>query len=512
MTNYSENLERHLSQENPVLLGAARSFEELDNIARELGLIDPDYVSAGQISWWPVISVLGTFSAGKSTFINHLLQTKIQRTGNQAVDDKFTVLSYSDDTESRTLPGIALDADPRFPFFQISKEIDQVLQGEGDRINAYLQLKTCDSPFLKGKIIIDSPGFDADPQRDTILAITKHIVDISDLVLVFFDARHPEPGAMKDTLRYLVTDTIKRHDSNKFLFILNQMDTTAREDNPEEVVAAWHRALAESGLITGRFYTIFSPDVSVPIADETLRQRYVQRRDRDWAEINSRIQQLEIERSYRILGTLERLVEEFQDVAKPEIERVFNVYRKRLVRTDWVTFLPVLGAAGYGMVEFVPLEPNLLVIAGSGVLMGLLLVWSRVHIVLNKFFAAMGAGALKKRQKNLNTRWDMVRGFRANATPWPFLRKPGLKGWSRQNEAQLSSIRQRCKESIQSLNDLYTNPSGRVDAAQLPEPPAPESEVVPSAEPEFLVESASVLPTERSVEADIPPKGEPESP
>ncbi|MGK0658024.1 dynamin family protein, partial [Methylococcus sp. S2T] len=69
---------------------------------------------------------------------------------------------------------------------------------------------------------------------------------------------------MKGTLRYLVTETIKRHDSNKFLFILNPMDTTAREDNPEEVVAAWHRALADSGLVTGRFYTIFSPDVSVP--------------------------------------------------------------------------------------------------------------------------------------------------------------------------------------------------------------------------------------------------------
>jgi GTPase SAR1 family protein len=509
MTNYSENLERHLTQENPVLLGAARSFEELDNIARELGLIDPEYASAGQISWWPVISVLGTFSAGKSTFINHLLQTKIQRTGNQAVDDKFTVLSYSDDTESRTLPGIALDADPRFPFFQISKEIDQVLQGEGDRINAYLQLKTCGSPFLKGKIIIDSPGFDADPQRDTILAITKHIIDISDLVLVFFDARHPEPGAMKDTLRYLVTETIKRHDSNKFLFILNQMDTTAREDNPEEVVAAWHRALAESGLVTGRFYTIFSPDVSVPIADETLRQRYLQRRDRDWAEINARIQQLEIERSYRILGTLERLVEEFQDVALPEIETVFKIYRKRLIRTDCATFLPVLGAAGYAMVEFVPLEPNLLVMAGSGVLAGLLLVWSRVHIVLSKIFSAFGVRALKKRQKTLNIRWDMVRGFRANASPWPFFRKPGLMGWSRRCEIQLSAIRQRCKESIQSLNDLYTNPSGRSETVRPVETVSPP-EIESAAEPVRAVPDEVEPSPEPSQE--LPARPEQESP
>jgi GTPase SAR1 family protein len=465
MTNYFENLERHLSQENPVLLGAARSFEELDEIGRQLGLIEPDYTSASQISWWPVISVLGTFSAGKSTFINHLLQAKIQRTGNQAVDDKFTVLTYSDDPEPRTLPGVALDADPRFPFFQISKEIDQVLQGEGDRINAYLQLKTCNSPFLKGKIIIDSPGFDADPQRDTVLAITQHIIDISDLVLVFFDARHPEPGAMKDTLRYLVSETIKRYDSNKFLYILNQMDTTAREDNPEEVVAAWHRALAESGLVTGRFYTIFSPDVSIPIEDETLRQRYVHRRDKDWAEINARIQQLEIERSYRILRTLERMVEEFQNVALPELQRVLQSYRRRLIRTDLATFVPALGASGYGLFQFIPPEPNTAVVFGASALMALLFLWSRLHILFNGFFAALGARTLRKRQKGLNVKWDLARAFRKNATPWPLFRRQQLAGWDEKREVQLSFIRQRCQESIQSLNDLYTNPSGRHEAA-----------------------------------------------
>ena len=57
---------------------------------------------------------------------------------------------------------------------------------------------------LRGKILIDSPGFDADAQRTSTLKITDHIIDLSDLVLVFFDARHPEPGAMSDTLAHLV--------------------------------------------------------------------------------------------------------------------------------------------------------------------------------------------------------------------------------------------------------------------------------------------------------------------
>ena len=91
------------------------------------------------------------------------------------------------------MPGLSLDADPRFPFYQISEQIEKVSAGEGDRINSYIQLKTCPSVHLRGKIF-DSPGFDADEQRDSTLRIADHIIDLSDLVLVFLDARHPEPA------------------------------------------------------------------------------------------------------------------------------------------------------------------------------------------------------------------------------------------------------------------------------------------------------------------------------
>ncbi|MCK5664741.1 MAG: dynamin family protein, partial [Thiotrichaceae bacterium] len=58
--------------------------------------------------------------------------------GNQAVDDKFTVISYSQEDRIRTLPGVALDADPRLPFYQISEEIEKVAKGEGSRIDSYI--------------------------------------------------------------------------------------------------------------------------------------------------------------------------------------------------------------------------------------------------------------------------------------------------------------------------------------------------------------------------------------
>ena len=229
-THVAEEQQRnHLQNESPLLVDAVKGFKELDRIAYRLGLLDSDHSYSTQIPWWPLVSVLGTYSAGKSTFMNSYIDYPLQDTGNQAVDDKFTVISYSNGEESRTLPGIALDADPRFPFYQMADELENVAPGDGARVNAYLQLKTCPS----------------------------YIIDLSDLVLVFFDARHPESGTMPDTLEHLVANTVSRKDANKFLYILNQMDSTARDDNPEDVVAAWQKALSTEGLTAGKFYTIY---------------------------------------------------------------------------------------------------------------------------------------------------------------------------------------------------------------------------------------------------------------
>ena len=130
-TRHAATLEEHLKRENPLLLEPLAEFRKLDRVARGLGLLAPDDSFTRRVPWWPVISLLGTFSAGKSTFINGYLGLELQRTGNQAVDDRFTVICYGEEEEPRTLPGSALDADPRFPFYRISGDIDEVAAGEG---------------------------------------------------------------------------------------------------------------------------------------------------------------------------------------------------------------------------------------------------------------------------------------------------------------------------------------------------------------------------------------------
>ena len=110
-----KRLQEHLKRESPVLVEVVNQYRELDDVAQRLGLLEVGESYATQISWWPMVAILGTFSAGKSSFINSYLDLNLQRTGNQAVDDRFTVITFSPDGQLRTLPGVALDGDPRFP-------------------------------------------------------------------------------------------------------------------------------------------------------------------------------------------------------------------------------------------------------------------------------------------------------------------------------------------------------------------------------------------------------------
>ncbi|MDH3354729.1 MAG: dynamin family protein [Chromatiales bacterium] len=469
-----QSLERHLKDENPVLIEAVASFRKLDRVAYRLGFLQRDQSYATMIPWWPLISVLGTFSAGKSTFINQYLGQSLQVSGNQAVDDKFTVICHSKGEEVHVLPGLALDADPRFPFYQISEDIERVSDGEGRRVDAYLQLKTCPSERLKGKIIIDSPGFDADEQRTSTLKITEHIVDLSDLVLVFFDARHPEPGAMQDTLEHLVAKTIHRSDSNKFLYILNQIDVTAREDNPEEVFGAWQRAIAQKGLTAGRFYTIYSPDVSVPIEDDALRERFESKRDADLASIHERIEQVEIERAYRIVGALEKSAVEFGERIVPMLTTALEKWRRNTLILDGVVFgslfallIALTIQIGWwdGLSFTAPwfdalINSNILSMLAGFSAIGITIY---IHFGLRKWARKPVIKWLKGKAKTNDEFACFVGAFMRSSAAWRSLFSQTPSGWGRRAKKEITQLVNDTDRFVQQLNDRFASPSGEHD-------------------------------------------------
>jgi hypothetical protein len=464
-----KRLMAHLEQEHPQLLGVVQTFRELDTVAYQLGVLDRTESYATQVSWWPLVAVLGTFSSGKSTFINNILGRKLQTTGNQAVDDKFTVICYGRDSTPRVLPGIALDSDPRFPLYRISSDIDAELQGESQRLDTYLQLKTSDSEELRGRIFIDSPGFDADEQRTATLRITNQIIDISDLVLVFFDARHPEPGAMRDTLEHLVAGTLKRADFNKFLYILNQVDNAAREDNPEEVFAAWQRALAQKGLTAGRFYQIYDPASAAPIEDEHLRRRFETKREHDMNEILGRIRQLEVERSYRVTGQLEQTAEAIRELVVPRLVAARRAWKRRVL---WLDALVLGGLVALGVV----LAALNGVFSDVGAVVDLfqtnpIAAWLAVAAVIvaawlaHRFLRGVAARSVQRqieRDDSLGAHAPRIaRAFKRNARSWwPFVAARPV-GWTRGTRKRLDRVLSSAHAALQDLNDRYADPSGR---------------------------------------------------
>jgi hypothetical protein len=484
------DLKKRLKQENPILTEVVDSFRDLDQVSRRLGLFRRDESFATRTPWWPMISILGLYSSGKSTFINHYLKYRLQSTGNQAVDDKFTVICYTDEKKARVLPGVALDADPRFPFYKISQAIEEVAHGEGRRVDAYIQLKTCPSEKLRGKILIDSPGFDADAQRNSTLRITDRIIDLSDLVLVFFDARHPESGSMKDTLNHLVSRTIQRHDSNKFLYILNQIDTTAVENNIEEVFAAWQRALAQFGLTAGRCYAIYVPEAATPIKDPQIRARLEGKCDQYLKSIYRRLEQVGVERAYRIAGILEDRARMLRQDVVPLIEKFMTSWRRHVLWLDGAVFgtllslflfLTIKGGYWQGLSLNIPLLEKLPGGATTRTVLFWLLVAGLIylHLRIRRWAAKRVSGKMLAALGDVDMRSNYRRAFQANSRWYRPLFAPQPRGWSKNSAEILERVLQASNVYIQKLNDMYTNPSGETEG----QPPAEEKPVAAEAHP-----------------------------
>lgn len=456
-----QKLEQHLSQENPVLLEILDSYKALDAIGYKTGLLSKEQSYAEKISWWPMISVLGTFSAGKSSFINQYLGKPIQQTGNQAIDDKFTVLCYGTQQEVVTLPGLALDSDPRFPFYGISQEIEKIDSGEGSKVDHYLQIKTTASDQLKGKILIDSPGFDADSQRSATLKITSHIMDMSDLVLVFFDARHPEPGAMRDTLEHLVSSVFNRKDFGKVLYILNQIDSAAQEDNPEEVIGSWQRALSSQGLVGGNFFAIYNEITANNIMDDKVAERFKQKKDIDLEKIYQRMNSVSTERTYRIAHAIELTANHIMHNQLPALQKHLLSWRKKVLWAEGILLVLIAVLSGYlisisGSFHW---SQDTFKLFGSYYYSGVLALvvlggWFALHQYIRRTMANWQIKSLSK------TMPELEHAFRYNTPFWRGMFSQTVRGWRKRQKVKLNQLIASSKVAIQKLNDQYTDPSG----------------------------------------------------
>jgi len=281
---------------------------------------------------------------------------------------------------------------------------------------------------------------------------------------------------MRDTLQHLVKATVNRRDSNKFLYILNQIDVTAKQDNLEEVYAAWQRALAQYGLMAGSSYAIYNLEAAVPFENEDVRSRFESKREADSSAIYNRIEQVGVERAYRIVGMLEQTSRMMKQDVVPILLRFINQWRRKILWLEGVIVGALLVAmlvltiwGGYWEGLSLKLPFWHLVAQNDytkyGTIGIMLIAAGYVHFRIRRWSANKIMHKLLLDVKNPELHPHYQRAFRKSSRWWRSLFLPNPSGWGKGTAARLEKVLDDSNAYIQKLNDEYTNPSGEIKIA-----------------------------------------------
>ncbi len=169
----------------------------------------------GQLSRQAQVLFLGNHSSGKSSFINHLLEKDLQKTGMAPTDDGFTIITRG--SAEDTLDGHAAVSNPAFALGH--------LRNLGPAFLSRLKVRTCDSPFLQEIRLVDSPGMidhqGGGPGRGyDFQSAVRTFAESSDLILVFFDP--DKPGTTGETMS-VFTETLAGLE-HKMIILLHKVD------------------------------------------------------------------------------------------------------------------------------------------------------------------------------------------------------------------------------------------------------------------------------------------------
>ncbi len=445
------NLENHLQNESPLLVDAVRGFKELDQVAYRLGLLNKNQSFATQIPWWPLIAVLGTDSVGKSNFLKTYLGDSMQEDESQDGDEKFTVYCYANGEESRVLPGIALDADPRFPFYQISDELERLAPGNGANVNNCLQLKTNSSDQLQGYTYVDVPSFSNGSQCVETLKLTDHIIEVSDLVLVFVDEQELESGHLRDKVKQLLSETVSGNYSNKFIYIVKPAK--------DESTTAWQEMIEKENMSSIKALPLEEKESKNSTEENLLAKSY----SGDTQEITDRIQQIYIDRTYRILGNLDSTARNLQQRTLPKLRSLIRSWEKKVLWRDIIGILLITAAAFFSMqlpiVETWLKENNydiLYFLSAGAASFTLFLAFH--HLMRSRALRSVITDL--EEYGNDDNKPLLKQALIKNSRFLRSIFRPEVVGWKGKNRKRLQNVLNNADEAIQKLNDKYMRPSG----------------------------------------------------
>ena len=422
-------LEKLFASGNPALQQAIKTFHELDQLEYDLGLLDENDTTARKLSWWPIVSTIGGHSPSKNEFLTRFLNTDAYSNPH-----KFTIFQYTAQASSVTLPGTAVDADHRLPFYQISRDIENIAKGEGTQINAWLELVTVNSDILKNRLLIDTPVLGTHEDTKIIQLLTDRTIAMSDLVLVFSDFFEAESELIKETVNTIV----ENQDSNKFLFVIDHSELSLDAARMAEIIGTWRRRLRQLGINTGEFVVLTQAN--------------------ELSTIQRRINNLETDRAYRILAVLEQNVRAIEDVYVPEVRKAVETWKDRtdmttLIILGFLVTLLLFAEITMGVLDIL-IDP----IIGPIFLVILVAILLPIHLVVGKVHARLIIDSLYSRQRKLNIPENLAgmfeKGLSFWRTIWPIKSTIAERKKYRKH---INQLLEKTKDLVQSLNDQFSH-------------------------------------------------------
>jgi len=210
------------------------------------------------MKWKPIVLIIGNYSSGKSTLINEILGTEIQRTGQAPTDDAFTVITSEGNDRPKEVPGSTLINDDRLPFVKFKKY--------GEKLTSHLCLKNVNSPTFQNMAIIDSPGMlDATTEKDRgydYMEVLGEFAKMADLIVLMFDPH--KAGTIKETYSAIRNTLPEKSGEDRIIFVLSRIDEC---DNISDLVRSYGTLCWNMSQMTGRkdiphIYLTYSPDVA----------------------------------------------------------------------------------------------------------------------------------------------------------------------------------------------------------------------------------------------------------
>lgn len=359
----------------------------------------------------PTVLFLGNHSSGKSSFINYLTESKLQKTGLAPTDDGFTIITYGEVSEEAD--GQTAVTHPDLAFTSL-REL-------GPQFLSRLRLKAHPHELLKQVMLVDSPGMiDASASGNSrgydYAGAVRAFAERADLILFFFDP--DKPGTTGETLN--VFTEILGGLQHKLMILMHKVDQfqSMRDFARTYGTLCWNLAKIIKSKDIPHIFNTYLPGVRTPDSNSLPLEDF----DVSLDEIIAQIHRAPTRRLDNLVSDLYTTTNQLL-VHLKVVQCIARDYLKRRSFAALATILPVV-AGGGGATYFWRQEDleTAAILAGSGIGLGALVFFISRYLLqrfrqrlrtvdaLNPFFEqAFHLELSRKERPDLRGWWESVR-------------------------------------------------------------------------------------------------------